>query len=126
MKITERGTALLEAAGALGVLSLFLSGLLAVCYLLFARAWIQYQSEQALYCLSEGTRTSTCRSTLEKNLARFLPWGELKNVVVFEERDQWRVQLQWRTGWQWPNYAISVHKHLSTKMIAKNSKDLRS
>ena len=110
----------------MSVLSVLVSCLLIVSYLLFARAWIQYQSEQALYCLAENQPAYACRHQLEKALRRCLPYGELRDLTVFTTNARWNVNLQWRTGWDWPHYVMKVQKQLSAKKINGNNKDLRS
>jgi hypothetical protein len=108
----NRGSALLEAAPVMLVLMLFALGLLLAAYLFLARAWIQYQSEQALYCVAEGRASFQCKSKLEEKLKQFLPWGE-GSVQLHAFQDQWTVEVLWRNR----DYRFRLYKELSPKAI---------
>jgi hypothetical protein len=118
MKNKMRGSALIESIPVMILLLIFCVGLLSVAYLLFARAWIGYQSEQALYCAAEMALTSSCQKDLQSRLQRFLPWGEVTTQVE-SHSGQWLVEVQW----QWRKYVFHLRKVLNAKLIV-NAKDL--
>lgn len=103
-----RGQALLEAVLALPCTLLIFFVLIAIVYLGFARAWIGYQSDQALFCLAEGESQFHCRRMIEKSVQRFLPFGELRRVQLDSFNDQWRATIDW----QWTQFHIKRQKIL--------------
>ena len=108
MGTNERGSALLEALPTSLVLFAFVSGLMLSAYILFARTWIQFQSEQALYCAAQTDSTSTCRYQLQEKLAQFLPWGNV-NVQIQGSDQKWIVDVVWT----FQDFAFRMHKELS-------------
>ena len=92
-----RGTALVESLPVLIVFAVLVSGLLLATYLLFARAWIQWCAEQALYCTAVDPSAGRCRQQLESSLREFLPWGEV-HAFVSQGRQPWTVEVRWRYG----------------------------
>lgn len=114
MKETERGFAILESLPVMGVFIAFLLGILMVAYLMFTRAWIQYQSEQALYCAAEGKYTLLCREELERKVHQFLPWGET-HARVTSLQQKWNVEIEWK----YRNYAFHFHKELNPDLVLR-------
>src|ERR1044072_1779965 len=109
---TERGSAVLEGVMSFTVLAAFTIGLLTGCYLLFARGFIEYESEQALYCLAEGQPSFICRSRLRDSVARYLPFGSMSRAGLgTDTRGLWDVDVEW----QWSNYRVQMHRKLSSK-----------
>src|SRR5665213_1806017 len=104
----SRGSALAEAAPVMLLLATFAAGICLAFYLFFARAWIQYQSEQALHCASERKSTWQCKYELDEKLRRFLPWGE-SAAHLHATGTEWRVEVQWK----YLGYSMSVIKTLS-------------
>jgi hypothetical protein len=107
-----RGSALLEAAPVMLLLAVFAAGICLAAYLFFARAWIQYQNEQALHCAGERRGGLTCKYELEEKLNRFLPWGE-STALVQATNDQWTVEVQWK----YAEFSFHLVKTLSPKQI---------
>lgn len=120
-KKTERGTALVEGLPALLCLMIFVSGLLLSAYLIFARSWIQYQSEQALYCLAESRSYEMCRRKMEQKLDRALPFGQTHFVRLSGGGDLWKVDVRWKIH----DFEIKIRKQLSVRQILR-SRALRS
>jgi hypothetical protein len=107
-----RGSALLEALP-VGLLLVFIvSGALLVAYFLFARSWIQYQSEQALYCAAQSHWD--CKYQLQEKLQQFLPWGQTQ-VQVQGNNQLWTVEVQWK----YRDYSFHLHKELNPAQILK-------
>ena len=111
----QRGSALVESLPAMMVLVVFVSGVFLASYLLFAHAWIRYQSEQALYCSLKEQMGSLCRIRLENQLREFLPWGEIQTRVSGLNND-WMVEVQWRLK----EYQIHARRHLDPDLILAN------
>lgn len=101
------------------LLLIFVMGLLVAAYLLFARAWIQYQTEQALYCLAEQRTPLNCKAQLQARLERFLPWGETWSQLQ-NSNDEWSATVHWN----YQNYSFHVAKKLNSRLIL-NPKVLR-
>jgi hypothetical protein len=74
----QKGQALWELLSVFSVLAILVSGILLAAYLMFARAWLTYQSEQALYCVAEKQSPAHCRHGFQQRVTRFLPWGTLQ------------------------------------------------
>ncbi|NJL23914.1 MAG: hypothetical protein HC902_01150 [Calothrix sp. SM1_5_4] len=110
-----RGSALIEASGAVAVIAIFLAGVLLGGYLLFAKVWLEYQGEQALYCLAERRSGTLCRMLLRRKFERFLPWGRVAALSLRTERN-WHLDLEWRLG----GYVLRVRRELSPKIIVKS------
>ena len=121
---TDRGSALVEALPAILVIVVFVGVLLMAAYLIFARAWMQYQAEQSLYCMAESRTEWTCRRELENRLKRALPWGSSRVVQLQTARvrrnEIWKVEVRWKFG----GFELSVRKHLDSKSLV-HSKALR-
>jgi len=117
----QRGGALTEALPVVLVLAVFVSGLLLMVYLMFARAWIQYQSEQALYCLAEARPVSRCRKQLEQRLSRLLKWGHpgVLRLTTYDRGrgvDVWTVEAEWKIK----AYNLRVKKQLDTRRLLQS------
>jgi hypothetical protein len=112
----RRGSAAIEAAAVAGVLAVFAAGVLMTVYLLFARAWLQYQTEQALYCLAERRGTAVCRSRLSDRARAFLPYGNFRTMDLRAERGRWIAEV----GWEWQGYTLHLSKRLTPGLILKN------
>jgi hypothetical protein len=110
----ERGSALIEALPVLGVLLTFTAVLLVASYFLFAQAWIQFQSEQTLYCMAEAQSGARCQQQLESKLRAFLPWGEIISQVHGSDQD-WSMEVKW----QYQNLTLQSHKWLSPNLVLK-------
>lgn len=121
----QRGTAVLEGVGVLFVITSFVSVVMMGAYLWFARGWIQYQSEQALYCLAESRPEVMCRRALKANVARFLPFGKVRNLGYSNERGRFGVKLDWKWEVKWDQkkfgYNVRVDKKLDMRKIPKRS-----
>jgi len=121
MAITNaRGSALLEGLPVVMVLLVFVSGLMLLTYLLFVRVWMQYQGEQALYCLAEGRSRFHCQSRLKSDLDRFLPWGE-STAHTSGSKTRWWVEIKWN----YKHIRFQLQRELTPELILKN-KALRS
>ena len=118
--MNDKGSALTEALPATAALFAFIAGILLATYLIFARAWIQYQSEQALYCLSEAKPVLVCRRNLEKKISAALMWGrpgDLRlNSGTRGKNEIWSSEVQWRIG----KYQLSVRKQLDTRRLLQS------
>jgi hypothetical protein len=112
----RRGSAVIEAAAVAGVLVVFTAGVLMTIYILFARAWLQYQSEQALYCLAERRGTAACRSLLSARARALLPYGNLTTMDLRAEHGRWIAEVRW----EWQGYALHFSKRLTPALILRN------
>lgn len=91
----NKGQALIESVLVLpGILLIFLL-LLSLAYVGFARAWINFQIDRALFCLAEGESEFQCRQETTKIMQRYLPLGQLHTMTIISSRDQWRAQVRW-------------------------------
>ena len=115
----QQGSALFEAIPVFLLLTVLVSGLLLATYLLFARVWIQWRCEQALYCMAVEQRDGLCRHQLTESVQEFLPWGE-SHFALFGGNGRWNVEGQWRMG----SYYIQIQKSFDTRSAATN-RDLR-
>jgi hypothetical protein len=103
----------LEMVPATLLLLAFISGVLLAGYLLFARAWIQYQSEQAVLCAAERRIAFPCGLELKRRLERFLPWGRVDaKVTVLPEK--WAVAVAWHLG----NFRLQTKRELTPRRLA--------
>jgi hypothetical protein len=103
----------------MAVLTVLVSGILLATYLLFARAWMQWQSEEALYCAAVGQGASVCQRTLEDRVREFLPWGTVQ-ARVWTAESGWYAEVRWK----YSQFAFHERKALTPKMIVGN-RDLR-
>ena len=108
----ERGTALLEALPTSGLLFFLIAGLLAAAYLMFAKASVQYQSEQALYCASQGSSRTSCEMKLQAEIQSLLPWGDI-SAHIQGHGNIWSVEATWR----WKDFSFHVNRVLGPKQI---------
>ena len=112
MKTNSRGSSVLEALPVVLLLAAFVAGLFLAAYLLFARAWIQYQAEQALYCVVEERGSIHCHAQLQSQLEKFLAWGQSHSRVSGRGANA-EVEIEWK----YQNYAVKVHRELNPKLI---------
>ena len=114
------GSAMAEALPAIAALLIFIAGISIGVYLIFARAWMQYQSEQALYCLGEAKPAFICRRFLERKLESGLPWGRLGkmqlNSVARGQHQKWNIEVEWKIR----NFTLRVHKELGTRALLQS------
>lgn len=115
MARTERGFALVEALPVLSVLAMLVAGLMITTYLLFARAWVSWQSEQALYCAAVRPRAERCERDLVAKVREFLPWGRAR-AHVGGLGPRWEVEV-W---WQWNSIRIHERRELTPRAIVSN------
>ena len=112
MARNNRGFAVLESVFAGVVFFTFVATLLVAAYFQFGRAWVQYRTEQALYCLAEGRPQSRCRRELKTKIERFLPWGDWK-IRLVRDRGKWLVDIEWK----YQKYSLHFKKELSEELI---------
>lgn len=110
-----RGTTLVETLPVLIVFAVLVGGLLLATYLLFARAWIQWCAEQALYCTAVEQMSGPCRRQLESSVREFLPWGEVHSFVS-QGRQPWTVEVKWRYG----DFGFQTRRRLSSQSLTAN------
>ena len=115
----QKGSALIELLPVSFLLLTFTVGLLLAAYVLFARAWIQYQGEQALYCAAEGQSPMQCRLSLDAQLRNFLPWG-LRRTYLAGADGAWKLEVDW----SYRNCKFHMVKELGPRQIL-NAKALR-
>jgi apolipoprotein N-acyltransferase len=114
------GNAIAEALPAIAALLVFIVGIFLGVYLIFARAWIQYQSEQALYCLSESKPAFVCHRGLQNKLASSLPWGRVGKTQLSSttkgKHQNWNVEVEWKIR----DFKLRVRKQLGTRHLLQN------
>lgn len=108
----SRGTALIESLPVMSVLLIFIGGMLLAGYLMFARSWIQFQSEQALYCVAQTPRPWNCHEKLKMQLKRFLPWGDVWANIESQDSN-WTVEVKW----SYSDYSFHLKKELNPELI---------
>lgn len=109
---------MIEALSVASLTLILVLGLLIASYLMFARAWVDYQGEQTLYCLAEARLH--CQASLIANTSRFLPWGTLRLRRLARNQDQYSVEAVWH----FHQVRWVMRKTLKIKDIVRN-KDLR-
>ncbi len=113
MATDARGSALWESLLILLVLMGLASGALITAYLAAGRSWIYFQSEQALYCLSEERPPAVCRERFTRQVKRFLPWGEMS--LRLEGEGPFEVRVIWRLG---RKFDFALHRRLDLRSSA--------
>lgn len=113
--MTNRGQAVVEVVlASIGIL-LFATIILIAVYLLFVRAWIQYGSEQALYCLMQQQPAQACQAELESFLRSTLYWGHTKEVrmrmVQKGKLKEWKIH----THWNFVGLSLHVERQISAR-----------
>lgn len=91
----QTGSALWESLPVMGLIIVFVSGALLAAYLLFARAWVLFHAEQALYCAAERKPAHHCRARLKDKVSSALPWGTLQISALAGEPAGARLHAQW-------------------------------
>lgn len=114
MRANERGSALFEALPASALIVAFALTALTIAYLGFTRVWLEYESEQGLYCLAERGSGVTCTRKLRERVERFVPWGEIERLKLVPGEDAWELEL-W---WNWNGIRMRIHRRLSVASIA--------
>jgi hypothetical protein len=112
---SARGSAALEAVPVIAVLLVFVAGALLAAYLMFARAWIQYQGDQALYCMSESRPTVVCHKRLRAKLNQFLPWGQFGRIDLSFHGDKGKLDIKWVIQ----GFTIHIAEQLSIRQIIR-------
>lgn len=105
---------MIEAIACAALYLLIVGSLLLIAYLQFGQVWIQYQSEQALYCVAEGQSSAQCRTKLEARVEEFLPWGKI-DVQLASAGGKWKAKVDW----QWKEYSFHFEKELSPELLLK-------
>lgn len=104
----QRGGALWEAIPVFGIVSGLVLAVLLAAYLLFARAHVIYQGEQALYCVAERQPPGRCRERFARRVKSFLPWGELR-VRSLESSGS---GASMRGDWRWMGFRVALDRRL--------------
>jgi hypothetical protein len=119
---TERGQALIEALPVTLILALFVSFMFLASYVIGARVYLQWQSEQALYCAAEaqgrgyGAMASVCAAELERGFRDLFPWGEV-HAVTWTAGQDWHVEANWKLG----GIHFTCNRNLNVQLIAKKA-----
>jgi hypothetical protein len=121
-RLGNNGSAMIEAAGVIAVFAVLVCGVLLAAFLFVARAWIQSQSEQALYCLATTSRPSNCQRNFKTRIEGFLPWGGVTHSALWNQADNWSLNVTWR----WKGFKWTLNKGLSIRAIQKNRASLLS
>ena len=121
--MNQRGSALVEFSVVALFVGVFASALLGLCYLLGARALLEFRTEQALYCLAEGKGVARCRRTFEENIRNTLPFGRLAKVAVNASARRWRVECTWNLD-AWWNFRgapvqLRIRKFLTPELLRR-------
>lgn len=114
---------MVEGLGVMLVLITFAGGFLLVGYLIFARAWLQFQGEQALYCVATRHPAYVCERRLRARVDEALPWGRLTVAYVNADADNWRMEMEWLLPAT--NTRLHLRKLLRLKDLSAGRKDLR-
>lgn len=118
--MNQRGSALVEFAAVGSFLAVFTGFLLFGAYAVFARAHLEYRTEQALYCLAEGKLEFWCRRRLNQSIDSTLPYGRVTRATLGRVGPNWKVALEWKV---YP-VTFAIKKALSPRQI-RNKRDLR-
>jgi hypothetical protein len=116
--VNARGGAAVEAVVTTGFLIALIGATLCAAYAAFARAYLEYRAEQALYCLGERRPPPVCGARLRSTIQRTLAYGRLGRLTLIDGRDAWRVRFEWRLG----HVIFRLDKALSRRRVLK--KDL--
>lgn len=81
----DAGTAAVEAciAGAFAIPAI--AGLIAVCYFVFARAWVQHWAYEGAMCIARGESEPACGRRLRLALEAGLPIGQVRVARAWRE-----------------------------------------
>ena len=93
---SSSGQALLETVLLLPCAMLLFVCFLSLAYAAFARAWIGYQTDRALFCLAEGESEFQCKKNIESSVNEFLPFGRFHHLQLSSNGDQWLAEVDWR------------------------------
>jgi len=117
----QRGSALWESLPVSALMLILVAAILAAGYLLFARSWVLYQSEQALYCVAERQPSAHCASKMRGQVQRFLPWGELRIVSLIRANAGGEVRARWtlQSRWSAP-FRITVNRKLDLSLSKRS------
>lgn len=107
--MTSKGQAILEGVLLTPVLIALFLLLCGSCYGLFARAWIDYQADQALFCSAE-VEHADCAQSARNRLRRLLPWGDL-HFDLNEETQTTKVDWIWN--------GVHFHREKSLKLDSR-------
>lgn len=107
-----RGQALVEFALTSVVITVVVGATLFALYAHFARAWLEYTSEQALYCLSEGRGDQICRANLRRDALR-IPFVTLTDARLVRRRDSCLITVRWRIR----TYEFQLVKALNARRV---------
>lgn len=111
----ERGSAALEAIPVAAVLAVFAAGFIFAAYFMFARSWIQYQGEQALYCVSEKRPAAACKRELTGKINQYLPWGKIGDIDLYFRGDKGKLDIKWVVH----GFTIRISKQISMRQILR-------
>ena len=94
--MTSRGSAVVEFSAVAGFVVVLVTVTLVAAYLAFARAYLEYRTEQALYCLAERRHRTGCAEGLRRAVNGTLAFGRIQKMRLVETRDTWKVELTWQ------------------------------
>ena len=84
-----KGQALIETLVILSIYTMVWISVFQISFLVGARAYVRHQLYQALICIAQNETPKLCRKTLIQQSQKFLAWGELKNIQLKGEKNQW-------------------------------------
>jgi len=113
--MNQRGSALIEGLTTMTFMVVVTGAILTAGYAVFARAYIEHQSEQTLYCLAENEPLGQCRWRLRRAIARALPYGAIGRLEVTKRSSYWEVEFTWTLS----KFTFRIHKSLSLRDIVR-------
>jgi hypothetical protein len=91
-----RGSAVLEFTVVAPALLAIVTLTLVAGYLVLARAWLEYQSEQALYCLATGRARKICGRDFTRRIHETLGFGRVVAFTATRRPQSWSVRVEWQ------------------------------
>lgn len=104
----HNGQSILEAILLLPCAFLLLLCFSWLSYAGFARAWIGFQMDKALFCLAEGTQQWECEKSAKQAMNQFLPFGQIRLLNLQTQPDRWQAKV----AWEWNEIHLLKEKSL--------------
>lgn len=91
----QRGFALVESLGSLGLAAVALVAGLTLVYFGFAHTWLKRVAYKTSICLSTPMSSQQCERELRASVESALPVGRLQDVLLTRGRASVKTQFRW-------------------------------
>lgn len=121
----KSGQALIDFLINLKLLVIFLSGFIALNYILFCQVMLEQNLYDSLFCVAEKKPRFVCEKNVRKKIKKFMIFGDLSYIKITSFRNKIKGQLEWKLNFLEKKTSFKIKKELSIKNLLRIPEGLR-